>query len=203
MRAIFFISLLFYSITIYSQKEYKYADIKKNAARIEFLDLSNEAFIEIPSLIEKCQNLKKLKLNNNRLAFLPAWFKNLEELEELDISGNRTLNINQAFSVISKLPKLKKLVANHCNMFYLPVAIRRIETLKEVSISDNHIKYLPPIFEYTFWEKLDLSYNCIDTLPSTLVFMNTLKSLDLSYTPAIENKVTYYTIEFLKNLDIL
>ncbi len=203
VKVTFLISIIFFSLTIFSQKEYKYSDIKKNAARIEFLNLSNEAFIEIPSIVETCKKLKKLKLNNNRLTFLPTWLKNLENIEELDISGNRTLNINQAFSVISKFPRLKKLVANHCNMFYLPVAIRKIETLKEVSISDNHIKYLPPIFEYTFWEKLDLSYNCIDTLPSTLVFMNTLKSLNLSYTPAIENKFTYYTVEFLKKLETL
>ncbi|MBK21480.1 MAG: hypothetical protein CMP63_04065 [Flavobacteriales bacterium] len=203
MKAIFFISFLFCILTGFGQKEYKYTEVKKNAARIEFLNLSNEEFTELPSIIETCKNLKKLKLNNNRLTFLPDWLKKIESIEELDISGNRTLNINQAFSVISQLPNLKKLVANHCNMFYLPVAIRRIETLKEVSISDNHIKYLPPIFEYTFWEKLDLSYNCIDTLPSTLVFMNTLKSLDLSYTPAIENKFTYYTVEFLKNLKTL
>ena len=203
MKAIIFISFLLYTLIGYGQKEYTYNEIKKNANRIELLNLSNESFVEIPPIVENCKKLKKLKLNNNRLTFLPVWFKNLENLEELDISGNRTLNIHQAFSIISKLPKLKKLVANHCNMFYLPVAIRRIETLKEVSISDNHIKYLPPIFEYTFWEKLDLSYNCIDTLPSTLVFMNTLKSLDLSYTPAIENKFTYYTVEFLKNLQTL
>ena len=89
-------------------------------------------------------------------------------------------------------------------MFYLPVAIRRIKTLKEeVNISDNHIKYLPPIFEYTHWEKLDLSYNCIDTLPGTLVFMNSLRELNLSYTPSIANKFTYYTIEFLKKLTTL
>lgn len=198
-----FIILLFYSLPIFSQKEYGYDEIKKNSVRIEFLNLSNESLIEIPLLVQNCHNLKKLKLNNNRLTFLPDWLENLKNLEELDISGNRTLNINQAFSIISKLPNLKKLAANHCNMFYLPVDIRKINTLKEVSISDNNIKYLPPIFEYTFWEKLDLSYNCIDTLPSTLVFMNTLTSLDLSYTPAIQNKFTYYTIEFLKNLKIL
>ncbi len=200
---IIFVLLLFFSIPIFGQKEYSFDEIKKNNVRIEFLNLSNESLIQIPVLVQECKNLKKLKLNNNRLTFLPDWLKNFENLEELDISGNRTLNINQAFSIISKLPNLKKLEANHCNMFYLPVDIRKINTLKEVSLSDNNIKYLPPIFEYTFWEKLDLSYNCIDTLPSTLVFMNTLKSLDLSYTPAIQNKFTYYTIEFLKNLEIL
>lgn len=187
----------------FSQKEYKYTDIEKRAERIENLNLSNEGFVELPSVVQNCKKLKKLQLKNNKITFLPTWFKDFENLEELDISGNRNLNINQAFSIISKLPKLKKITANHCNMFYLPVAVRRIKTLKEVNISDNHIKYLPPIFEYTFWEKLDLSYNCIDTLPSTLVFMNTLKELDISYTPAIENKFTYYSIEFLKNLETL
>tara|TARA_B100001173_G_C16020703_1_gene561944 strand:+ start:333 stop:3008 length:2676 start_codon:yes stop_codon:yes gene_type:complete len=200
---IIFVLLLFFSLPLFSQKEFSYHEIKKNNTRIEFLNLSNESLIEIPLLVQECKNIKKLKLNNNRLTFLPEWLKNFKNLEELDISGNRTLNINQAFSIISKLPNLKKLAANHCNMFYLPVDLRKINTLKEVSLSDNNIKYLPPIFEYTFWEKLDLSYNCIDTLPSTLVFMNTLKSLDLSYTPAIQNKFTYYTIEFLKNLEIL
>ena len=203
MKLGFFISIILFSLTAHTQREYKYIDIPKNSARIEVLNLSNEGFTELPFSIKECKKLKKLNIKNNHLAFLPAWFKNLDNLEELDISGNRSLNIKQAFSIISKLPKLKKLVANHCNMFYLPVSIRRIKTLKEVCISDNHIKHLPPIFEYTFWEKLDLSYNCIDTLPSTLVFMNTLKKLDISYTPAIENKFTYYTVEFLKNLEIL
>lgn len=203
VKIIFVIFLFFYSLPIFSQKEYKYDQIRKKSTQIEFLNLSNESLIEVPLLVQDCRKLKKLKLNNNRLTFLPDWLESFEHLEELDISGNRTLNVNQAFTIISKLPKLKKLSANHCNLFYLPVDIRRIQTLKEVNISDNNIKHLPPIFEYTFWEKLDLSYNCIDTLPSTLVFMNTLKSLDLSYTPAIQNKFTYYTIEFLKNLEIL
>ena len=193
----------FYSVILFGQREYRLSELKKTNARVEFLNLSNESLIGMPLLIKSCENLKKLKLNNNHLTILPDWLGNFKELEELDISGNRNLNINQAFSVISKLPKLKNLIANHCNMFYLPVDVRKISTLKEVSISDNHIKHLPPIFEYTFWEKLDLSYNCIDTLPSTLVFMNTLKSLDLSYNPAIGNKFTYYTIEFLKNLQTL
>lgn len=190
-------------ISLLSQKEYTYADIEKKAAFIEVLNISNEGLIDLPPAIKECKKLKKLLLKNNRITFLPSWFKELENLEELDISGNRTLNINQAFSLISKLPKLKILTANHCNMFYLPVAIRRIKTLKEVNISDNHIKYLPPIFEYTHWEKLDLSYNCIDTLPGTLVFMNSLRELNLSYTPSIANKFTYYTIEFLKKLTTL
>ena len=132
--------------------------IKANKERM--LNLSNEGLIDLPSTLKECKKLKKLTLNNNRITFLPFWFKELDNLEELDISGNRKLNINQAFSIISQLPKLQKITANHCNMFYLPVAIRRIKTLKEVNISDNHIKNLPPIFEYTHWEKLDLSYNC-------------------------------------------
>lgn len=203
MKEFFSISLIICCLSVFSQKVYKFEDIQKQTKRIEFLDLSNEGFIELPESLKNCKNLKKLKINNNRITFLPIWFKNFTNLEELDISGNRKLNINQAFSLISKLPKLKKLTANHCNMFYLPVSIRKASALKEVNLSDNHIKYLPPIFEYTFWEKLDLSYNCIDTLPSTLVFMNTLKSLDLSYTPAIEEKLTYYSLEFLNNLESL
>lgn len=203
MKNLFTIIVSICCFSVFSQKAYRYEDIEKQAARIEYLDLSNEGFVELPASLETCKKLKKLKLNNNRITFLPKWFKDFVNLEELDISGNRKLNINQAFSLISKLPKLRKLTANHCNMFYLPVAIRKAEALKEVNLSDNHIKYLPPIFEYTFWEKLDLSYNCIDTLPSTLVFMNTLKSLDLSFTPAIEQKLTYYNLEFLNNLESL
>lgn len=203
MKIYFGIVLIFGFLSAFGQKEYTLNDLEKKYANIEVLNLSNEGLIELPSSIKKCAKIKKLQLKNNRITFLPVWFKDLENLEELDISGNRTLNINQAFSLISQLPKLQKITANHCNMFYLPVAIRRIKTLKEVNISDNHIKYLPPIFEYTHWEKLDLSYNCIDTLPSSLVFMNSLKELNLSYTLAINNKFTYYTIEFLKNLQTL
>ncbi len=203
VRFLLFIFSVFIFISGFAQKEYQLVALEKKASRIENLNLSNEGLIDLPLKVQACKKLKSLKLNNNRITFLPNWFKELESLEELDISGNRNLNIHQAFSLISQLPNLKKLTANHCNMFYLPVSIRRAKTLKEVNLSDNHIKYLPPIFEYTFWESLDLSYNCIDTLPSTLVFMNTLKELDLSYTPAIENKFTYYTTEFLKNLETL
>ncbi len=203
MKNFLVIVLVFRFLFVFSQKEYTIADIEKRSSSIEVLNLSNEGLVDLPSSVKKCKKIKKLKLNNNKITFLPVWFKDLENLEELDISGNRRLNINQAFSLISQLPNLQKITANHCNMFYLPVAIRRIQTLKEVNISDNHIKHLPPIFEYTHWEKLDISYNCIDTLPSTMVFMNSLKELNLSYTPAIENKFTYYTIEFFKNLQTL
>ena len=146
MKNVFSIYFIICCLSVFSQKAYKFEYIKKQAKRVEFLDLSNEGFIELPESLENCKNLKKLKINNNRITFLPIWFKNFINLEELDISGNRKLNINQAFSLISKLPKLKKLTANHCNMFHLPVSIRKANALKEVYLSDNHIKYLPPIF---------------------------------------------------------
>lgn len=184
----------------FTQKEYHLHDIEKSANKIEFLNLSNELLVDIPFSVRSCKKIKKLWIKNNQITFLPAWLTELKNLEEININGNRRLNIKQAFSIISTFPNLKKISANHCNMLYLPVSIRRLPELVEVEISDNHIKYLPPIFEYLHLKKFDISHNCIDTLPSSIVFMNSLTHLDLSYNPAGENKYNYYSLALLKNL---
>ena len=184
----------------FTQKEYHLKDIEKSANRIEFLNLSNERLVDIPFSVRSCKKIKKLWIKNNQITFLPTWLTELENLEEININGNRRLNIKQAFSIISAFPNLKKISASHCNMFYLPVSIRRLPKLVDVEISDNHIKYLPPIFEYLRLEKFDVSHNCIDTLPSSIVFMNSLTNLDISYNPAGENKYNYYSLALLKNL---
>lgn len=186
-----------------AQKVYKLEDIATRSARIEVLDLSNEALTELPPDVFKCKKIKKLIAKNNLFTFLPHWLSDLKQLEVIDLSNNKNLNVKQVFSELAGVERLVDLILNDCKLFYLPTAIRRLKHLKKVSLANNQIKYLPPIFEFVHWETLDLSYNCIDTLPNSMVFLSTLKQLDLSYTPATANKKNFYILSHLKALKTL
>ena len=191
------------SILSIGQKEFGLDAVFKSAPQIVRLNISGEKLSVLPVEISNCKKLKELNLKNNQISELPSWIANLTELEVLDISGNRHLNIKTAFELISKLPKLKVLKASGCKMLYLPISIRKIRTLKKVDLSNNFIPSLPPILEELLWEELDLSANCIDTLPSSMVYMTSLKKLNLSYCPAAVNKHNYYMLEYLVNIKTL
>lgn len=191
------------STVSFAQKEFGLDAVFKSPAQIVRLNISNEKLIKLPNEISNCTKIKEFNFSNNQLTHLPTWITDLKSLEVLDISGNRNLNIKQAFDLISKLPNLKVLKASGCRMLYLPISVRRIKTLKEVDISNNFIPYLPPIFEELLWTKLDLSANCIDTLPSSMVYMTSLRELNLSYCPAANNKYNYYLLEYLTGMKTL
>lgn len=203
MKYLLIIFCFFNSIFSIAQKEYGIDAIFKFAHQIERLNISEEKLSELPHEISSCKKLKELNLKNNQLTELPLWISDLSGLEVLDISGNRNLNIKNTFDVISKLPNLKVLKASGCKMFYLPISVRKIKTLKKVDLSNNFIASLPPILEELFWNDLDISANCIDTLPSSMVYMTSLKKLNLSYTPAAINKHNYYMLEYLRNMKTL
>jgi Leucine-rich repeat (LRR) protein len=185
------------------QKEFGLDAVFKSAPQIERLNISNEKLSDLPPEISNCKKLIELNLKNNRISKLPSWIATFSDLEVLDISGNRNLNIKDAFDIISKLPKLRVLKASGCKMLYLPISIREVKTLRIVDLSNNFIPYLPPILETLMWEELDLSTNCIDTLPSSMVYMTSLRKLNLSYCPAASNKHNYYMLEYLTNLKTL
>lgn len=186
-----------------AQKVYRLEDIETRSARIEVLDVSNERLTELPPEVLKCKKLKRLIAKNNLLTFLPNWLSDLKHLEVVDLSNNKNLNVKQVFSELATVETLTDLRLNNCKLFYVPVAVRRLSNLKRVSLAHNQIKYLPPIFEFVEWEELDISYNCIDSLPSSMVFLNALNKLDLSYTPAVTNKKNFYILSHLKALKVI
>lgn len=192
--------MLLASIISAGQKEFDLDGLYKSAPQVVKLNVSNELLTAVPDMISKCSKIKVLNLSNNQITHLPEWFSSLANLEVLNISGNRNLNIKQAFDVIGKLPNLKELNASGCRMVYLPVAIRHLKSLRKVDLSNNFIPNLPPIFEEVLWTSLDISANCIDTLPASMVYMNTLEELNLSYSPASVNKHNYYLLEYLTSM---
>ena len=191
------------SIFSKGQKEFGINAIFKSAPQIVRLNISEEKLLELPEEISNCKKLKELNLRHNNISELPLWFSSLSELEVLDISGNRNLNIKKTFEVISKLPKLRVLKVSGCKMLYLPISVRKIKTLRKIDLSNNFIAFLPPILEELLWEDLDLSANCIDTLPSSMVYMTSLRKLNISYSPAALNKHNYYMLEYLKSMTTL
>lgn len=195
--------LIFLSVGLMAQKEYHLDDLERNTARVEILDISNSNLTELPDKLKACKKLTQLICRNNSITFLPNWLSDLKSLKKVDFSNNKRLNIQQTFAELSECTNLESIAFNHCNMIYLPVSVRKLKDLKHVAISNNRIKRLPPIFEYVHWEQLDLSYNCIDTLPRSIVFTNTLKELDLSFNPGITQKINYYYLSFLNNLTML
>jgi hypothetical protein len=75
--------------------------------KLEYLNLSNNAIVEIPKSFGLMKKLQALDLSGNKIEVLPAEITNLVKLEELKLENNRLSSLPQQIGKLSKLKTLK------------------------------------------------------------------------------------------------
>ncbi|TSL68187.1 Leucine-rich repeat-containing protein 28 [Bagarius yarrelli] len=111
-----------------------------NLARLQSLDVSDNALLVICPEIGRLRSLRHLRLSNNQLKCLPPELGDLKELETLDVSINllRTLP-EQLHQCVS----LQCLTADRNLLQCLPRQLCQLPDLNELSVAANCLKSLP------------------------------------------------------------
>ncbi|KAG2470399.1 volume-regulated anion channel subunit LRRC8C-like [Polypterus senegalus] len=160
--------------------------------------------ISLDSLRE-LRNLKILTIKSNLIKIPQSVVDVATHLQKLCIynDGTKLLTLNN----VKKLFNLTHLELVHCDLERIPHAIFSLNNLQELDLKENHLKSIEEILSFQhcrrlttlkLWynsityipehikklkslERLFLSHNKIDALPSQLFLCTKLRHLDLSY----------------------
>jgi Leucine-rich repeat (LRR) protein len=159
------------------------------------------------------KHLKKLveiDISNNAFENLPEWLFEMTQLKILDFNGSYRIDKHYGYNPInlfSEVPKgLEKLVnlkiINLCgfNLTEFPSFIRNLKKLRCIDLSYNKIKTIPDwIEELTELQELFLDSNEIEEIPNVLTNLPLLEHLNIPL-----NKIkTFPKKSDFKMLDIL
>ncbi|XP_020113256.1 plant intracellular Ras-group-related LRR protein 6 isoform X2 [Ananas comosus] len=136
---------------------------------LQVLVLSNNKIKEWPgTVLSSLSNFQCLKLDNNPLAEIPSTgLEVLSKLEILDLSCN-TASLPDP-SVISKLPQLQELYLRRMQLGQFPTGLLCLRGLRILDLSQNCLVTIPEeIKDLTSLTELDLSDNNIAALPPEL-----------------------------------
>uniref|UniRef100_A0A0G4HCY3 Disease resistance R13L4/SHOC-2-like LRR domain-containing protein n=1 Tax=Chromera velia CCMP2878 TaxID=1169474 RepID=A0A0G4HCY3_9ALVE len=155
-----------------------------DASEIEIIILEFNHINEITvKTLEKLENLRYLDLSNNYIGELPHDFgRHLKKLETLDLSVNSLSSLPDSVSECSKL-KLLQVENNKLT------AVPRLTYTKHVNGRDV-------VYGLLELERLLLSFNQIDSVPSTIRHLKKLRTLRL-----VSNQITHLPPEILELFD--
>lgn len=168
--------------------------------RLEHLSLRNNTLKELPTILFTLENIKHLNLSDNQIHEISGhYFKNLMSIEKVDISYNQISSIPTETVTYSKCNSLN-LKGNKLQKF--PTAISDVKTLEKLDLSENKISSLEDdAFDgLENLIELDLSFNELSYLPTSIGKLKKLKRLNLS-----GNKINLLPKEFenLTSLEFL
>ncbi len=168
--------------------------------RLEHLSLRNNTLKELPTIVFTLQNVKYLNLADNQIPEITGhYFKNLMNIEKVDISYNQLTSIPSDRLEYSKCRSLS-IRGNKLQKF--PNAISDVHTLEKLNLSENKISSIDDdAFDgLENLIELDLSFNELTYLPTSLGKLKKLKRLNLS-----GNKISALPKEFenLTSLEFL
>uniref|UniRef100_A0A3Q3WZ33 Disease resistance R13L4/SHOC-2-like LRR domain-containing protein n=1 Tax=Mola mola TaxID=94237 RepID=A0A3Q3WZ33_MOLML len=111
-----------------------------NLARLQSLDLSNNALQLLCPDIGRLRSLRHLRLSNNQLKCLPPEIGDLQELEMLDVSMNQLMSLpDRLHSCVS----LQNLTVDHNLLSHIPRQLCWLHRLNQLSIAANRLSFLP------------------------------------------------------------
>jgi len=175
-----------------------YMGFSTNNRKVKALGLNRCGLKELPSSIEKFQNLEQLYLTENRLRSLPPSTGNLSTLEILDLSDNHLTSLPNE---IGNLKILKELHLNHNVIQFIPETISNLERLEILSIWGNQLKNLPKnMNQMDSLKVLGLSFNQLEEFPNVASGFRNLEILDLSNNTIKSIPETVYNLKSLKTL---
>ncbi|GAB3508629.1 COR domain-containing protein [Spirosoma knui] len=171
-----------------------------NLKGLEHLSLKNNSFKEIPTIVFTLENIKSLNFAENQISELnDNIFVNLMNVEKVDISYNIIESI--PYKNID-YPKCKILNLQGNQLENFPTVISQVKSLKKLLLSENKISSVEDnAFEgFENLTELDLSFNELTYLPSSLGKLTKLKKLNLS-----GNRIQLLPKEFenLTSLEVL
>ncbi|WP_018619729.1 COR domain-containing protein [Spirosoma luteum] len=147
---------------------------------LEHLSLRNNSIKEFPKIVFTLENIKYLNLADNQIHEMNSSnFINLMNIEKVDIGYNDIKSI--PFGRID-YPKCKVLTIQGNKLEKFPNMISQIKTLERLIISENEINSIEDdaFVGLENLEELDLSFNQLTYLPSSLGKLTKLKKLNLS-----------------------
>ena len=168
--------------------------------RLEHLSLKNNILKELPTIVFTLENINYLNLADNQIPAINGhYFKNLMDIEKVDISYNQIASIP---SDRIEYPKCRSLSIKGNRLQKFPIAVSGAHTLEKLDLSENKISSIDDdAFDgLENLIELDLSFNELNYLPTSIGKLRKLKRLNLS-----ENKISSLPKEFenLTSLEFL
>lgn len=120
------------------------------------LNLSDFHLKELPPNLRLCSGLIHLNFDENNVQELPEWLEQMTNLEVLSMARNR----------LEKIP---------------PNLLISLQHLEELDISGNKLSDIPKFVHCSPMQKLNLSCNNLTHIPSNVLELSTLKTLDVSF----------------------
>ncbi|KAL7866775.1 hypothetical protein AOLI_G00145890 [Acnodon oligacanthus] len=111
-----------------------------NLAKLQSLDLSDNALQVICPEIGRLRSLRHLRLANNQLKFLPQELGDLKELETLDVSMNLLKTLPER---LAQCLSLQCLTADRNRLHCVPRQLCLLPDLNELSMAANCLTSLP------------------------------------------------------------
>lgn len=148
--------------------------------KLEHLSLRSNSIKEFPTIIFTIENIKQINLADNQISEITGHnFKSLMNIEKVDISYNQLFAISHDRITYSKC---KNLNIKGNKLIKFPASISDTHTLEKLDLSENKIS---SIDDNAFdglenLIELDLSFNELTYLPTSIGKLTKLKRLNLS-----------------------
>lgn len=168
--------------------------------KLEHLSLKNNTLKTLPTIIFTIENLKYLNLADNQIHEINShYFRNLMSIEKVDISYNQITSISEEGITY---PKCESLSIKGNKLEQFPTALSGAHTLEKLDLSENKISLIEDdaFDQLENLIELDLSFNELTYLPTSIGKLKKLKRLNLS-----GNKISSLPKEFenLTSLEFL
>lgn len=132
------------------------------------------SFIANDSIFSNNIVLKNISLSNNVFTQFPLFLMHLKGLKELDLSYNLISSFPNDIQGLNR-SNLNKIDLNNNILEKFPLGLYLLDSLKSIYLRENIIRELPEeIIKFQNLSYIDLSFNKLDSLPSTISKMNQL-----------------------------
>lgn len=174
-------------------------DISSSIQTLEYFDISQSQFEELPNEISLLNHLKSLNCSHNKLKTIGDSFEKLNHLKQLDLSFN---HFKRLPDVVYKFKYLTRLNVEHNLLKQIDSDLVKNKYLKVLILDHNEIQTMDAVdlSQMKKLECLHIAHNQLIHFPQNLYRLNHLKNVNLSH-----NRLTYFPIELLliNTLDVL
>ena len=149
-----------------------------NLTNLKLFDISNNNISNIPTTISSLDKLQQFIAFKNKLKNL-SFFKTFNSVLYIDVSNNPILGNINTF-IISTGSCLKVLKMSNCTLRKMP-DLNNCNKLNKLDLSHNDIVLIEYLNNLPLLIELNLSHNNINSIPSSIVNLLSLKHLNIGY----------------------